>query len=182
MSPFYTATGDAGDTGILGPGRVSKASTRIEAVGSVDEATAAIGFARSLVEGEETKRILLYVQKILYLLMAEIAADPDVADRFSQINESHVQWLEDEIGLLEEKIDIPREFIIPGVNPASSALSLARAIVRRSERRVIVLFEEGGVKNEFLIAYLNRLSSLIFVLEIFEINQSGNSLQLAKEG
>jgi cob(I)alamin adenosyltransferase len=182
MSPFYTTKGDAGDTGILGPGRVSKSSIRIEAVGSVDEATAVIGLARSLAETEDTKRILLHVQKTLYLLMSEVSADPDVAKQFDQVNQEHLKWLENEIRQLEEKIDMPREFIIPGETPASSALSLARAVVRRSERRVIALFESGGIKKDILIAYLNRLSSLIFVLEIFEINFSGGSLRLAKEG
>jgi cob(I)alamin adenosyltransferase len=181
MTPFYTAKGDTGDTGILGPGRVSKTSTRIEAVGSVDEATAALGLARSLSPNDETKRIILTIQKTLYLLMSEISADIDVADQFDKLSKQDIDWLEAEIANLEKVIDLPREFIIPGVTPPSSALSLARTIIRRAERRVIALFEEGGFTNELLIAYLNRLSSLIFVLEIYEIQNAGKTVQLAKE-
>lgn len=181
MSPFYTSEGDFGDTGILGPGRVSKTASVIEAVGSVDEATAALGLARSLSNQKIIQDIILSVQKTLYLLMAEISAGLDAAEQFSRITQDNVGKLEEEIGSLEEMVELPKAFIIPGVSPASSALSLARTIIRRAERRVIALFEEDRIKNKFIIAYLNRLSSLVFVLEVFEIQNSGQNLQFAKE-
>jgi cob(I)alamin adenosyltransferase len=181
MSPFYTKLGDFGDTGILGPGRVSKASLRIEAVGSVDEASSALGLARSLSESDTTNRILIKVQRTLYSLMTELSAAPSVAQQFDRITEQDVQWIEEEIAKLEEVVEIPREFILPGINPASSALALSRTIVRRAERRVIELFNAQELNKEILIAYLNRLSSLIFILEIHEITLSDQSLELAKE-
>ncbi len=182
MAPFYTGLGDSGQTGFLGEGRVSKASTRIEAVGSVDEASAALGLARALTSSQQAQRILFQVQKHLYLLMSELSANKQTAEKFDRIHKAEVNWLEEQIALLEENLDMPREFIIPGGSPASGALALARTIVRRAERRTIALYEqEEGVKKEDLIAYLNRLSSLLFVLELYEISRSGHDLQLAKE-
>lgn len=181
MTPFFTAEGDLGETGILGPGRYSKASPRIEAVGTVDEATAALGLARSLANHSETQRILLNVQKKLYQFMAEISSTESTANQFDIINDSDVQWLEKQIEALEGQVELPKDFIIPGSCPSSSALSLARTIIRRAERRVIALFESKVIQKGILIAYLNRLSSLVFVLEIFEINQSGKSIELAKK-
>lgn len=181
MAPFYTAQGDSGDTGYLGPGRISKASVRIEALGSVDEASAALGLARAISENEKTKKILLHIQKRLYFLMSELSASPDVAHQFDQINQSDIDWLENTIAKLEELVTIPREFIIPGGNLASSALDLGRTIIRRAERRAIALLESGGVEKPLLIAYLNRLSSLIFILEIYETTENGGNITLAKE-
>jgi len=181
MAPFYTAEGDSGETGILGPGRISKASSRIEAIGTVDEATAALGLARSLANHSETQRILLHVQKKLYQFMTEISSTQNTASQFDMINDGDVQWLEDQIETIEDQVELPKDFILPGSCPSSSALSLARTIIRRAERRVIVLLESKVIQKEILIVYLNRLSSLIFILEIFEINQSGKSIELAKK-
>lgn len=182
MAPFYTGKGDAGDTGFLGSGRISKTSDRIEAIGSVDEATAALGMARALTKSDEIRQVILDVQKKLYYLMSELAADPQTAHQFDKINKQEVDWLEDQISFFENKVDIPREFILPGESPVSGALSLARAIVRRAERRVISLYESNGFEKEVLIAFLNRLSSLIFILEVYESSLSGHGIRLAKGG
>ncbi len=181
MPPFYTAKGDSGDTGYLGEGRIPKTSLRIEAVGSVDEASAALGLARALVLSEKSRHIILEVQKQLYWLMSELSADPDVADRFDKIGEEQVQWLESQIANLEKEVVLPREFIIPGENPASGALALARTVVRRAERRTVALFEVKGIQKSVLIAYLNRLSSLIFILEVYESSLSGRKVRLVNE-
>ncbi len=181
MSPFFTATGDSGDTGYLGPGRISKASLRIEAIGSLDEASAALGLARAFSENESTKAILLQVQKHLYELMAEVASSPETAHNFDKINEDTVAWLEAQIEILEQTTSLPRQFIIPGSSPASGALALARTIVRRAERRLVELLNEKQIEKEILVAFINRLSSLIFVLEVYESTNFGNQLQLTKE-
>ena len=181
MAPFFTGRGDSGNTGFLGEGRVSKSSVRIEAVGSVDEANAALGLARALTDNEKVQEIILQAQKQLYYLMSELSADEDTADHFDRIQQREVDWLEGQIAALQKDFDMPREFIVPGDSQASAALALARTIVRRAERRVIALFESSGFKKEVLIAYLNRLSSLIFVLEVYETSHSGHSLRLAKE-
>jgi cob(I)alamin adenosyltransferase len=181
MTPFYTGDGDTGDTGYLGKGRLSKSSLRIDAVGSVDEANAALGMARAMTQSEKTRMIILHVQKTLYQLMAEISAALEAAASFRKIDGAAVAWLEEQIASLENAIVLPRDFIVPGETPASGALSLARTIVRRAERRVTALMEAGEIDNRDLIAYLNRLSSLIFVLEVYEASQFGRGIQLAKE-
>jgi cob(I)alamin adenosyltransferase len=180
MTPLYTSKGDSGDTGYLGSGRISKASTRIEAVGAVDEATAALGLARSLTESEKCRKILLNVQKKLYWLMSELSAAPDVAKKFDKINENDVRELEAEIAELEVLVELPREFIIPGEAPASAALAVARTVVRRAERRTIALLEEKEIQKQVLAAFLNRLSSLVFILEVYESSLSGDKPRLVK--
>lgn len=181
MPPFYTSTGDTGETGYLGQGRISKSSLRIEAVGSVDEATAAIGLARSLCESEKASTLLLEVQKHLYHLMSQLSASPEVADQFDYLDEAHILWLEDQIGGLEDSVEMPRVFIIPGNSPASGALALARTITRRAERNAVAMLEANLVSKTLLVAYLNRLSSLLFILEVFETSFSGHEIQLTKE-
>lgn len=182
MSPFYTAKGDAGETSYLGPGGISKSSLRIEAVGSVDEASAAIGLARALSEGEKTREILLDLQRQLYLLMAELSASPDLSGQFDKLNEQHLDWVEAQIEDLEAAVNLPRVFIIPGGSAAGGALALARTIVRRAERRAVAMLEEHLIQKSLLVAYLNRLSSLLFVLEIYETSISGHEVRLTKEG
>ena len=181
MGSFYTRKGDAGNTGFLGEGRISKNSLRIEALGSVDEANASLGYARSIAIGKKTKEMLLEIQKQLYFLMSEISASPEVSDRFDKIGDDDIFWLEERIQEIESLIDLKREFIIPGENPSSGALSLARAIVRRAERRTIALYEAEEIKKSVLISYLNRLSSLIFVLEVYEAGLSGHGVRFVKE-
>jgi cob(I)alamin adenosyltransferase len=177
---FYTAKGDDGTTGLLGEGRVSKSHPRMEALGALDEASAALGVARAQCTSARTGAILLEAQRDLYRLMAEAAATPAAAPQFHFIDESRVGWLEAQTDLLSQDITVPGEFIVPGDSAAGAALSLARAVVRRAERRVVVLFDEGEVSNPDLQRYLNRLSSLCFVLELLENQAAGRSTTLAK--
>lgn len=181
MPPFYTSTGDSGETSYLGPGRISKASLRIEAVGSLDEANAAIGLARALSKSSLTQTILIKIQKDLYELMAEVAASPETAEHFDKISEEHLNWLEFQIETLENTTTLPKQFILPGSSPAGGALALARTIVRRAERRTVELLQEKQIVKALLVAYLNRLSSLIFVLEVYESLNFGNQIDLTKE-
>jgi cob(I)alamin adenosyltransferase len=174
MAPFYTGKGDLGDTGFLGKGRVSKSSARIEAVGSVDEASSFIGFARSLIKNEKTQDILFAVQKKLYVLMTELSALPDEDEQFKKVDEDDVKWLEAHINQLEEEIALPREFIIPGDSLANGALDMARTVIRRSERRVIAFLNETNIQRSALVSFLNRLSSLLFILEVAEVSNKSN--------
>ena len=180
MSPFYTRTGDEGTTGLLGEGRVPKFDDRIEALGAVDEATAAMGLARSSAQAPQTAPLLLEAQRDLYKLMAEVGATPENAEKFRSIDEARVRWLEEQTDSLEQTTEMPREFIVPGDVPASAALALARTIVRRAERRVVALFQAGKLENSDLLAYLNRLSSLLFMLELVENAYAGQKSNLAR--
>jgi cob(I)alamin adenosyltransferase len=150
-------------------------------LGSVDEATAVLGLARSLSASEEIRGLVLSIQKQLYLLMSELAASPEAAVMFDKISDAQVAWVEAQIADLEQRVTMPREFIIPGETPASAAFSMARTVVRRAERRVVNLLEEGGITKPVLVAYLNRLSSLLFILEVHESSLAGDGVRLAKE-
>lgn len=173
MTKFYTRTGDDGSTGLLGDERVPKYHPRIEAVGSIDEASAAIGAARSICKREGVNLLLQTVQRDLYNIMAEIAASKENAPRFRNIDASRVSWLEGETDRISAQIQFPEGFILPGDTPASGLLALARTIVRRAERGVARLLDEGELENNELQRYLNRLSSLCFALELGENQANG---------
>ncbi|MGB9798992.1 MAG: cob(I)yrinic acid a,c-diamide adenosyltransferase [Thermanaerothrix sp.] len=182
MMTFYTRNGDDGFTGLLGEGRVPKEESRIEALGTLDEATAALGLARSLIQDQTLKQVVLHIQRDLYLLMTEVAATPENAVRFRRINSASVAWLEQQTDTFAQKVAIPDEFILPGETPAGAALSLARTIIRRAERRVAALFHQKLLENNDVLRYLNRLSSLCFVLELFVYQSGGvNRPTLAKD-
>lgn len=178
---FYTTTGDDGTTGLLGEGRVTKYHARIEAVGTLDESTAALGLARAQCLDPRSGGIILEAQRDLYKIMAEVAATPENAEKFRMIDASRVTWLEEQTDAVSEIVEMPKEFILPGDSLAGAALSLARAIVRRAERRVVELRDEQEVSNLELQRYLNRLSSLCFVLELLENKAAGHRTTLAKE-
>lgn len=177
---FYTAKGDDGTTGLLGEGRVPKYHIRMEAIGALDEASAALGLARAQCAAPQTAPILLEAQRDLYKLMAEVASTPENAPRFHFIDEVRVGWLEEQTDELSKIVEMPKEFILPGDTLGGAALSMARAIVRRAERCVVSLFDEDEVANPDLQRYLNRLSSLCFVLELLENQNAGRKTTLAK--
>jgi cob(I)alamin adenosyltransferase len=177
---FYTSKGDDGTTNLLGKGRVAKYHVRIEAVGTLDESTAALGLARAQCRDPRSAEILLETQRDLYKLMAEVAATPENADKFRFIDASRVTWLEERTDELSKFVEMPKEFILPGDSVAGAALSLARAVIRRAERRVVELFDADQLKNPDLQRYLNRLSSLCFVLELLENQAAGHKTTLAK--
>ena len=115
---FYTRTGDKGTTGIIGSERVLKSDLRIEAIGSVDEANAALGFFRSFLDSPDVLyETVLQIQKKLYYVMSDLASQDAEDERFVRISEEDVSWLEAEISKYEENLDIPREFIVPGDHP-----------------------------------------------------------------
>ncbi len=180
---FYTRAGDEGYTGLLGPGRIAKEDPRIEALGAVDEANAALGVARAHALSAEAGSLLLAVQRDLYSLMAELAATPEIAQHFQVINEPKVIWIETQIDSLTQIVEVPHEFIVPGDSAAGAYLDLARTIVRRAERQVAGLFHQSLLANLHLLRYLNRLSSLCFVLELRENQVAGKAkTTLAKPG
>ncbi|HEY3376017.1 MAG TPA: cob(I)yrinic acid a,c-diamide adenosyltransferase [Armatimonadota bacterium] len=159
---WYTGTGDEGYTGLVGGERVAKDAPQIEALGDLDEANSAIGVARAFTVRAENQPLLLRVQRELYLLMAEIASpDPECLSR--RIESDMIAELEADIALLGDASQ-RHIFIVPGDTRGGATLDLARSVVRRAERRVVHLTREGYVRNERLMRYLNRLSSLLFVL------------------
>jgi cob(I)alamin adenosyltransferase len=182
MASFFTRSGDEGYTSILGKSKVPKYDLRLEALGALDEANAALGLARHYCQDPKSKQLLLRIQHQLYTLMGEIAATPENAGRFSAIHSAQVDWLEECTNNLGQTSKFPGEFIVPGDTLAGAALDVARAVVRRSERRVAELFHLQMITNPELLRYLNRLSSFLFALELSENQFSGRDhLTLAKD-
>lgn len=180
MNRFYTKKGDDGYTSTLGSGRAAKYDPRIETVGTLDEANAAIGLARSFSRASQTAVILLKVQNDLYHMMSEIAASRDNAVRFRKIDHDRVRWLEDQTDSISSMVTVPEAFIVPGDSQAGAAIDLARAIVRRAERHIARLVHEKKLDNLEILHFINRLSSLCFVLEILENQTAGENTTLTK--
>jgi cob(I)alamin adenosyltransferase len=181
MPPIYTRTGDDGTTGLLGEGRVPKYHPRMEALGALDETSAALGLARALCTDPQMENRLKAVQRDLYAIMTEVAAAPENTQRFQTLELGRVQWLESQTDLIAAIAPAPQGFILPGDSLSGAAIGLARTICRRAERRIAELLERGEVENRVILQYLNRLSSFCFVLELFENAQSGKPITLAKE-
>jgi cob(I)alamin adenosyltransferase len=183
-SHFYTRRGDNGYTGLLGPERVPKYDPRPEAYGSTDEAQAAMGLARASNCTVRTGEILLGIQRDLYTLMAELAAAGDADSPFRRgIGPGDVEKLESWIAEYEGRVEMPAEFVVPGDSQPGAALHLARTMTRRAERLVVRLVHDGLLDSGHVLPYLNRLSSLLFVMAVFEDQAVTRArLTLAKDG
>jgi cob(I)alamin adenosyltransferase len=181
MSPIHTHSGDDGTTGQLGKGRLPKYHPRVEALGVLDEASAALGMARAHCTHPQTMDLLKEAQRDLYTIMTEVAATPENAHRFPALESTRIKWLESQVEAISEQAPMPAEFILPGDSLPGAALDMARTIVRRAERRIAGLLNAGEIDNKILPAYLNRLSSLCFALELLENAQAGKTTTLAKE-
>lgn len=173
-------SGDDGTTGLLGGGRAAKDDARIEAYGTVDEASSALGLAKALTGDERVRGICEELQRGLYKLGAELATNPDDAGRFATMTGSDVERLDGLMRELEAEVTMPREFILPGNTPGSGALDLARTVIRRAERRAVALERAGGLANPEVRRWLNRLSLVVFVLGRFEEARAGVAAKAAR--
>lgn len=167
LNRIYTRTGDDGSTAIIGGSRQSKAAPRIEAIGAIDEANAAIGMARVHGGGlAELEAILTQVQNDLFDLGADLATPlpaEEPAGAALRVTDEQVARLEGEIDRLNETLSPLRSFVLPGGTALAAALHLARTIVRRAEREAIRLQEAGERVSPPSLRYVNRLSDLLFV-------------------
>ncbi len=168
----FNKRGDRGETSLLYGQRRPKSDPHCEAYGTIDEAVSALGLARTLSQKKRVQDILFGVQKDLFSLGAELATPiqryPDFAQKHEVVSEKMVERLEEIIEALEEELEMPQAFIIPGACVSSAALDLARTIIRRAERRVVSLKEAGLMPNEEVLKYLNRLADLVFTLARYE--------------
>jgi len=178
---LYTGKGDQGSTDLLGA-RVGKIDPRIGALGALDEASSAIGFARASAATERTRALLIEAQRDLYKIMAELAYTNEQWPERVEVGPDRVAWLERETDALTAEVPLPRAFVIPGDSLPGAALDLARSVVRRAEREVVAVGERGGVANPEVLRYLNRLSSLLFALARYEDHAAGVAPRLAKTG
>jgi cob(I)alamin adenosyltransferase len=162
---IYTKAGDDGTTGLLGRKRVAKDDARIEAYGTVDELNAVLGAARSVGLDTAADSLVGRLQDELFAVGSALA-DPDPKGPFhAAITADHVTRLEETIDALEAELAPLSRFILPGGAPAAADLHLARTVCRRAERLVVRLGHQPGESvSAPLLAYLNRLSDLLFVL------------------
>jgi cob(I)alamin adenosyltransferase len=170
-SAVATGRGDDGTTGLLYGGRIAKQDPQTEAYGTVDEAVAALGPARfelSAAGLAELAASVLRWQRELFVVGAELASNPAARDRLAdgvtRVSEDMLAGVEAELARWEARIEMPREFVVPGETRASAALEMARTVLRRAERRVLVLHGHGALQSDWLVPYLNRLADLIWVL------------------
>ena len=170
---IYTRKGDDGTTGLWYGGRRPKSDPRIDAYGTVDEAGSALGVARSLCgpDDDEVRADLLSMQQDLFVAGAELAAAPEAADRLedgiSRVTDAMTAELEPAIDRYMDRVELPPKFVIPGGTPLSGQLDLARAILRRAERRVAMLAEAGELASDVVLAYLNRAADLVYAMARF---------------
>lgn len=160
---IYTRRGDDGTTGLYFGGRVRKDDVAPMAYGEVDEAQAAIGVARAHVaRGGELDELLISIERDLWVLMADLATDAANRDRLTPgetvVTRTMVQRLERVIDDLSSRFELPAEFVVPGQEPVSAFLDLARTVVRRAERHCIAAAADGSA----VVTYLNRLSDLLW--------------------
>ena len=179
---IYTRKGDDGTTGLLYGGRVMKDSELPTAYGTVDEAQAVLGLARSSAEaGGELDGLLVALARDLWVLMAELATDPANRHKLtpgrSLVTDDMVVALEARIDDLSARFDPPTEFVVPGENTVSAFLDLARTVVRRAERDTIRAIEAARaagapLTGSLCVVYLNRLSDLLWTMARWHEGQS----------
>lgn len=174
LNKIYTRTGDTGSAGLVDGSRVSKASERMAAIGDVDEANAAVGMAIALLRDDSLGEQLRRVQNELFDLGADIATPGDIEGAL-RITGAQVERLEHEIDAMNGDLEALRSFILPGGSPEVAALHLARTVVRRAERSAVALAQAEQV-NPAALAYLNRLSDLLFVGARFVASKQGGDV------
>jgi cob(I)alamin adenosyltransferase len=178
LNRIYTRTGDAGDTGLVDGGRVSKASARIAAMGDVDEANCAIGVAATTLEDGPEREMLARIQNELFDLGADLATpgeDFTPSDMVLRVTAQQVERLEQEIDRMNEGLAPLTSFILPGGLLAAAQLHLARAVVRRAERSAVAAADDVAL-NPQALAYVNRLSDHLFVLARLLNAQAGGDV------
>ncbi|MFL5953625.1 MAG: cob(I)yrinic acid a,c-diamide adenosyltransferase [Gaiellaceae bacterium] len=170
---IYTRKGDDGSTGLWYGGRVAKSDPRPEAYGSVDEAASELGLARAAArEGsQEIYDDILRIQNELFIAGAELATAPEAAARLeagvSKVTTEMVEALESVIDRYMERVDLPPKFVIPGGTELSARLDVARTAIRRAERRVSAMREDGQLADDTVLRYLNRASDAVYAMARF---------------
>lgn len=170
---IYTKTGDAGETGLFGGGRVPKDDPRVSAYGEVDELNATLGFAAALDPASFESDFIQAIQRDLFAIGAELAT-PNATKVREQVGAERVSAIEALIDKHEATLPALKNFILPGGTPKAAALHVARTTCRRAERAVVSLARDEQI-NPIIIHYLNRLSDLLFVLARAVNTQAGRA-------
>ncbi len=176
ITKVYTRGGDQGQTSLIGGKRVGKATARVAAYGDIDEVNSVIGVVRSHIHDGEIDEVLKHLQNDLFTLGADLASPPEVQG--PRISADHIAKLEATIDRYLQTLPPLKEFILPSGVPSTAFLHLARTVARRAERSIVLLAEVETVSPEVL-AYVNRLSDLFFVLaRVVNQRSAGNEDQV----
>jgi cob(I)alamin adenosyltransferase len=166
---IVTKTGDEGATGLMYNRRVSKCHTRVEAGGAVDELNATLGLARACAPTAHAKQRLEAIQKDLVTLMGELATQKEdmerfVKDGYAVVTRELTAKLELIVREIEGRYESFKDWACPGANMASATLDVARTACRRAERRACELHEAKQLQNKEILAFLNRLSDVLWLM------------------
>lgn len=158
-----TKRGDTGQTGLVGGVRVSKADLRVEAYGTVDELNASLGFARSICSNAEICSAVHEIQKTLFRVGASLATPVESAKSTLALAQQDVDGLTDQVHTIEAREGMLSDWSLPGAHTEAAAFEVARTVCRRAERAIVRLAESGPALPEHALAYINRLSDLIWL-------------------
>jgi len=159
-----TKRGDGGQTGLPGGVRVSKANPRVECYGTVDELISQMGMARALANDPEVNELTRVIQRQLFKVGSVIGTAPGSRKPAPEITAEMVTGLDREVERIEATPGILNDWSVPGELPGSAAFDVARTVCRRAERLAVALFEAGEIENPQILAYLNRLSDVLWLI------------------
>jgi cob(I)alamin adenosyltransferase len=174
--------GDTGATGLSGGIRVSKASPRVEAYGTLDELISSMGFARAICPNEELSTVTKAIQKELFKVASAISTPPEVPKGIPIIDDGMVDALTAHVHRMEAIPGMLDDWSLPGEDPVSTAYDVARTICRRAERLVVGLMEGGMPLQPNILRYLNRLSDVLWLMGRQLENEAGKDARLRDEG
>jgi cob(I)alamin adenosyltransferase len=177
-----TKRGDGGQTGLAGGIRVSKTHPRVECYGTIDELISQMGFARSICQDPEIRERVKAIQRELYKVGSAIATPPESKKSPPEITAEMVDALEAAVHHIEAEPRVLADWSLPGELPDAAAMDVARTVCRRAERLATGLMEAGVIQNSHILAYLNRLSDLLWLFgRLLEARQGADS-SLRTEG
>lgn len=162
---FFSGKGDSGNTYLFDGRKITKDNPILDLIGTIDEVNAFIGLTICIVEKPELKKDLRIVQISLSKVMGVIAgASESTADEFN--TGKPVKWLEDKINSYSKELDNPKSFTFPGKTKAGAVLDICRTITRKMERQAVGIFHKNLKFEKNILAYMNRLSSLFYILRL----------------
>jgi cob(I)alamin adenosyltransferase len=178
---IYTRTGDDGTTGLLYGGRVRKDDPRTDLYGTVDETVSCLGLARAAGLVARVEAVVVRLQRDMFVLGAQLATaeanQSKLADGVSRITADMTSAIEADIDELVATHPLPNNFVLPGATLGAAGLDLARATVRRAERKAVALETEGLIHDPEVLRFLNRASDLLFVLARHEEAERGTTAE-----
>lgn len=178
ITKVYTRTGDKGQTSIIGGFRVSKASERLEAYGTVDELSSHLGLLAALLPEGDDRNMIIRIQNNLFNVCTNLATDQSKTQLYdsAKLPEGEIELLEQEVDRMMKLLPERQGFILPGGTQAAAQAHVCRTVCRRAERRIVALSDVAQISQETL-QYVNRLSDYLFVLaKIINFNEGKSEI------